>query len=201
MSEPRTMPRWEELYDGAQVERMPWYFPTLDPDLERALERWRIAPGRALDLGTGPATQAMALAERGFDVTGADISAAAIERATALARERGLSMRFVKDDVLDSRLEGAFDLVFDRGCFHVFAPEQRPGYLRAVERLVAPGGMLFLKCFSAKEPRKEGPYRFTPDEIRQIFGAAFEVLSIDETVYQGTLDTLPQALFSALRRR
>ena len=56
-------------------------------------------------------------------------------------------------------------------------------------------GMLFLKCFSDKEPSQEGPYKFSQDEIRDLFGKSFKIHSIEETVYQGTLDPLPKALF------
>jgi SAM-dependent methyltransferase len=199
MTELRSFPDWHRLYQEEQAERLPWYCPHLDPDLERALATWSIEPGKALDLGTGPATQALALAERGFDVTGSDLSAPAIERARALVQQEHPSIRFVQDDVLDSRIEEQFDLVFDRGCFHVLPPDRRPDYVRTARRLVAPRGFLFVKCFSHKEPRQGGPYRFSPDDIRGLFGAAFDVLSIDETVYQGTLDPYPLALFCALR--
>jgi hypothetical protein len=56
-------------------------------------------------------------------------------------------------------------------------------------------GILFLKCFSDKEPRQEGPYKFSPDGIRDLFSESFRIDSIKETVYQGTLDPFPRALF------
>lgn len=201
MSEPRTFPDWHQLYKEAELERLPWYYAPLDPDLERALARWQLTSGKVLDLGTGPGTQALSLAERGFDVTGSDLSGSAVEKAAAAAQTRGLPVRFLQDDILDSRLDDRFDIVFDRGCFHVFPPERRADYARTVHRLVAPGGWFFLKCFSAKQLGDQGPHRFSPDELRRIFEPHFEVLSIDDTVYQGTLDPLPQALFSALRPR
>jgi hypothetical protein len=65
----RGFPRWEELYRNDTVEKFPWYWPALDPDLEAALVRYGIWSGTFLDLGTGPGTQAVVLAERGFHVT------------------------------------------------------------------------------------------------------------------------------------
>jgi hypothetical protein len=38
---------------------MPWYNKNLDSDLEEELEKRKITKGRILDLGTGPATQAV----------------------------------------------------------------------------------------------------------------------------------------------
>ena len=62
-------------------------------------------------------------------------------------------------------------------------------------------GILFLKCFSSKEPREEGPYKFSEDEIRQLFGHNFVIESVKYTVYQGTLDPLPKALFVVMNKR
>jgi 2-polyprenyl-3-methyl-5-hydroxy-6-metoxy-1,4-benzoquinol methylase len=74
--------------------------------------------GTALDLGTGPGTQAMALAERGFQVTATDLSVTAIQKAQKQAQEKGLNVSFVQDDILNSTLDQKFDFVLDRGCFH-----------------------------------------------------------------------------------
>ncbi|KYF59342.1 methyltransferase type 11 [Sorangium cellulosum] len=201
MSDERNFPDWQELYRSTPAESMPWYHEALDPDLERALERLEVARGRALDLGTGPGTQAFALAERGFDVTGSDLSHAAVEQAAAKAAQRGLAARFLQDDILDSKLDGPFDVVFDRGCFHCLPPARRADYVRTLKRLVAPGGHVFLKCFSVLEPFDQGPYRFTPAELREIFGADFDVLSAEETVYHGPREPPPRALFAVLKPR
>lgn len=60
--------------------------------------------------------------------------------------------------------------------------------------------MLFLKCFSKKERGTWGPYRFSPRNIKALFGRRFEAKSIKETVYQGTLKPYPHALFCILRK-
>jgi methylase of polypeptide subunit release factors len=110
MTTPKSFPDWETLYRQQPGETLPWYYADLDPDLEAALREHGLAGGRLLDLGTGPGTQAIALAARGFEVTGSDLSATAVARATALARARGVQVSFVEDDVLASRLTGRFDL-------------------------------------------------------------------------------------------
>ncbi len=48
---------------------------------------------------------------------------------------------------------------------------------------------------------EEGPYRFSHDKIKEIFGNDFEILNIKDTVYQGTLDPLPKALFVVMRKK
>ncbi len=198
MSEQREFPDWEQLYQEKAVESMPWFNPDLDPDLEQALTRLQLQQGTVLDLGTGPGTQAIALAKRGFQVTATDLSTTAVDQAQARAQAQGLQIAFIQDDILNSRLTQAFDFVLDRGCFHVLPPERRQDYVRTVSNLIQPLGYLFLKCFSDREQRQEGPYRFTAAEIQEIFQPQFTVYSIDETVYYGTLDPPPQALFCVL---
>ena len=200
MTQPRGFPSWEELYRNDTVEELPWYWPALDPDLDSALGRHRIAAGRALDQGTGPGTQAIALAERGFEVIGTDLSPTAIAYATRKAAARGVKLTFEQDDILATRLTGPFDVVFDRGCFHVLSPEQRAGYARTVRALLAPSGWLFLKTFSQEQPGTQGPHRFTAAQLREVFEGSFEVVEILPTVFQGQLDPFPKALFAGMRR-
>jgi 2-polyprenyl-3-methyl-5-hydroxy-6-metoxy-1,4-benzoquinol methylase len=179
---------------------MPWFNPALDADLERALDELGLTSGSALDIGAGPGTQAQHLARRGFDVTATDIAAAAIRQAQQQAGEHAQSINWQQDDILDTRLDRPFDLIIDRGCFHVLAPERRPEYVSTVGNLLNPGGYFFLKCMSRLQPGEVGPYRFTPEQVRELFGSRLSVLSIGDTVYQGTLDPPPQALFCVMRR-
>ncbi len=198
--EKHEFPHWEELYQQQEIESMPWFNPELDEDLEKALDELGLRGGSALDLGTGPGTQSMRLARRGFDVTATDISEAAIRLAREKARKQGIEIIWVQDDILDTRLDRQFDFVFDRGCFHVLDPERRGDYVRVVSNLLKTGGYVFLKCFSRLQPGEEGPYRFTPEQNQEIFGSRLNVLSIKETVYQGMMDPLPRALFCTMRR-
>jgi ubiquinone/menaquinone biosynthesis C-methylase UbiE len=198
----KCFPSWDSLYKSQKVQTMPWYNENLDTDLEEELERRKITKGRILDLGTGPATQAMQLSKRGLKVTGSDISEAAINRAREVYANHNNNIDFIIDDILNSKIDDKnFDYVFDRGCFHVIPIEKRTTYIREIKRILVEKGILFLKCFSRNEPRDEGPYKFSEDEIRQLFGHEFVIESIKNTVYQGTLDPLPKALFVVMNKR
>ena len=192
-------PDWDAMYQQQAIETMPWFYPELDDDLRQALDQRGLRHVSALDLGTGPGTQAMQLARRGFTVTATDISEAAIQLARAKAEAQGLIITWQQDDILATRLSGPFDLIFDRGCFHVLPPERRPDYASTIAGLLKPGGYFFLKCFSHLQPGTQGPHRLTPEQIRVLFSSQLQVRSAEETVYQGTLDPLPQALFCVLQ--
>jgi SAM-dependent methyltransferase len=197
----RSFPHWDNLYaNEASVGSLPWYNKDLDNDLKEYLSTMKITKGRFLDLGTGPATQAIELSKLGFQVTATDISENAITRAKRMSN----SIEFIVDDILDSKLkeEDSFDYIFDRGCFHVLEPSSRQRYVDQISRFLRDGGLLFLKTFSAKEPSMGGgPYRFSIDQIDSIFNDRFVIESFKETVYQGTLDILPKALFVVMRKR
>ena len=89
----KDFPDWNNLYNTQNVETMPWYNENIDSDLEEELERGKISKGRILDLGTGPATQAIHLAKRGLEVTGSDVSEAAIRRARELYVHNNKNMK------------------------------------------------------------------------------------------------------------
>ena len=195
----KDFPDWETLYKIQKVETMPWYNEILDSDLEDELARRKITNGKFLDIGTGPATQAIWLAKRGFNVIGSDLSETAIKRANSVyANEKNID--FVVDDILNSKLKAnEFDYIFDRGCFHVLLPVDRQRYITKIKQILRNNGILFLKCFSDKERRQEGPYKFSQDEIMDLFNKHFEMVNIKETVYQGTLDPYPKALFVVMK--
>ncbi len=191
------IPEWDIFYKETDVTTMPWYHKELDDDLESALAERGIITGSFLDLGTGAGTQAAALAKLGFKVTGTDISFHAV----LSAKNASTRAQFLQDDILSTKLVQKFDYVFDRGCFHVIPPKDRWKYVLKVSALLEPGGTLFLKCFSIREARvTDGPFRFSEEQIEEIFRDEFEVEQSKQTIYQGTLTPFPKALFVVLRK-
>jgi ubiquinone/menaquinone biosynthesis C-methylase UbiE len=196
----RKLPTWDDYYKNEKIEKMPWYNEKLDFDLEDELNARQLNNGIFLDLGTGPGTQAIELAKKGFDVIGSDIAETVIERNKIMYEKKYQNIKFVVDNILESDFkDNYFDYIFDRGCFHVFSEEDRPKYYNQIKRILKQKGILFLKCFSIDEPMKDGPYRFSHNDILNIFSNNFQINEIKKTVYQGTLDPLPKALFSVMK--
>ncbi len=193
---------WDEVYRNSEVSDLPWYSPTLDTDFEVALKAHLPHGGKVLDLGTGPATQAIALARRGYEVVASDVAPSAIAKAREAAAREKVRIDFRVDNILDSKLEdGLVDAIVDRGVFHTLPPASRPRYVAAVRRILRPHGFLFLKAFSDKEPRQEGPYHIASSELRARFERDFDVLSIENATFQGPHGRPPRALIAVLRAR
>jgi ubiquinone/menaquinone biosynthesis C-methylase UbiE len=93
---------------------------------------------------------------RGLNVTGSDISKAAIDRARDAYASDNKNINFIVDDILNSKInDNNFDYVFDRGCFHVMPVEKRTSYIKEIKRILDEEGILFLKCSSRKEPQRK----------------------------------------------
>ena len=196
-----TFTGWDNYYKDNNVITMPWYEEKLDHDVEHEIKSHDYNSGNFLDLGTGPGTQATQLSKYGFKVTGTDISNNAIKKASKLSDK----VNFVVDDILNSNLpDNKFDFIFDRGVFHVFETNQRAQYLSQIKRILNDDGMLFLKCMSVEEknlPDDGMPYKFSKQDIEIFFRSDFEIQKISDSVFKGTLDEFPRALFAILKKK
>lgn len=101
--------------------------------------------GRAIDLGCGTGTNLIAIASRGWDVTGIDISYLAVRQAKQKAKAAGVKVDVLRGEV--SRLKGVrgpFDLALDIGCFHSLDKDKKKEYQDSIVRVVHPGGTYLL---------------------------------------------------------
>uniref|UniRef100_A0A1J3G6M4 Protein-lysine N-methyltransferase LC_TR15644_c1_g1_i1_g.53929 n=2 Tax=Noccaea caerulescens TaxID=107243 RepID=A0A1J3G6M4_NOCCA len=121
---------------------------------DKYLSSWNV-----LDLGTGNGLLLHQLAKEGFsDLTGTDYSEGAVELAQHLSQRDGFpSIRFMVDDILDTKLQQKFKLVMDKGTLdaiglHPDGPVKRVMYWDSVSKLVAPGGILVItSCNNTKD--------------------------------------------------
>jgi 2-polyprenyl-3-methyl-5-hydroxy-6-metoxy-1,4-benzoquinol methylase len=95
--------------------RAPWDIGVRE-ELVTLVDGGRIKPCRAIDLGCGAGANAIYLAQRGFEMTGVDFAKAALERARARARDAGVRIDFILDDLTNLRhVSGTFDFLLDYG--------------------------------------------------------------------------------------
>src|SRR4051812_24859529 len=134
--------KWEHknhaMYETYARNQWPWFNDKLDADVEEYLVSTASTGLDILDLGTCSGSQAIELARRGHRVVGTDISETALEQATrAAAGEAGLTIRFLMDDIGESRLaDKQFDLVVDRGCYDSICSFNHEEYVANVRRVL-----------------------------------------------------------------
>lgn len=111
-----------------------------------------LAPGRALDLGCGEGGDAVWLAERGWTVTGVDVSQVALDRAAAHAAAAGSpAITWERHDLTVTFPTGPFDLVSAQ-FFQSPIDFPRMALLRRAADLLAPGGVLLSVSHAAAPP-------------------------------------------------
>ena len=136
-------------------------------------------PGRALVLGAGTGSDAIFLADHGFDVVAVDSSKIALDKAEMEAKGRpdrrlGFARAHVEDGIPFP--DGSFDLVADDGTIAEVGRVRRPGAARELARLVRPGGIVILRG----RRRSRGTLRggISPGTAATLFSATFDVASV-----------------------
>ncbi len=123
--------------------------------------------GRALDIAMGEGRNALYLAERGYRVTGVDISEVAIDRVHRLAREKSLRIEGIAADLDSYQFEkNAYDVIL---CFYFLDRRLFP----AIREGLKPGGFLIYETFNQdylKYSRFKPEWVLAPNELLKTFG-------------------------------
>jgi SAM-dependent methyltransferase len=106
--------------------------------------------GPVLELGVGTGRIAIPVAAAGVRVVGVDLSQGMLEVAREAAALAGVSLDLRHGDMRDPPVDERFPLVLVpfRSLLHMETDEDRRAALRAVARLLAPGGRLIFDVFA-----------------------------------------------------
>lgn len=177
---------WEERYEQ---KKTPWDTGRPDSHLVRLVSSWPKSGGRVLEVGCGTGTNAVWLAQQGFQVTGVDISSGAIEQAKQRAGQSGAECCFAAGDFLSQQPEGGpFSLLFDRGCFHCMGTDERRSlFVSQAAACLEPGGLWFsLIGNSDQQIEGQGPPRLSAAQICASIEPAFEVLRLESCLFDAS---------------
>jgi hypothetical protein len=175
--EPRGAADWTKRYSEKDT---PWDVGGPHPELARRLASAAFAPRvrgeNALVPGAGPCHDALALAQAGWNVTALDFADGLRTGIVKQLEKHG--GRLLEVDAL-SYDGGPYDLVFDHTFFCAIAPEDRPRWGRAMERVVADDGRLVLLVFPGGKPRDAGgpPFAMEIDDVGAVLPRDFELVS------------------------
>lgn len=184
------MKLYKPLYEFAyRYFCMPWETgPRVE--LVELVESGRIPPCRAIDVGCGTGSNAIFLAQHGFEVTGVDFVSSAIAKARRKAEAAGVRVDFIVDDLTNLRkVNGTFDFLVDYGTLDDMISKDRDLYVRNVLPFTHPDSRFLLWCFEWPLHWWERLVRLThlgtmslePGEAERRFGTYFEVERIAES--------------------
>jgi SAM-dependent methyltransferase len=144
-----TAEEWDARY-GESEEQM-W---SGRPNGRFVAEVTDLPPGRALDVGCGEGADAVWLAERGWQVTGIDISEVAVGRARAAAERVGVAVEWISGDALHTVFPPqSFDLVSLQ--YPALAKAAGEAAARALLDTVRPGGVLLAVYHDLDDAHRE----------------------------------------------
>ena len=133
----------------------PWDSGITPPELFEFIQSH--PAGRAIDIGCGTGTNVITLAKIGWQVTGFDFAARAIQLAKRKTKKSHIQANLFTDDATRmKKVIGQFDLALDLGCFHTL--ENKADYLTQLDRILAPNGFWLMYGFlaSASQPTALG---------------------------------------------
>ena len=133
-----TAPDWDAVYEGD--------VPDTPVDRHVVELAAGLQPGRAIDLGCGLGQNSIWLAHNGWEVTGLDIAANAIDGARAAAAQAGVEAVFAQADLQAWTPDRSYDLVVSTYALPARGPGRTSALAAAVAAL-APGGTLLVAEF------------------------------------------------------
>jgi SAM-dependent methyltransferase len=156
---------WYETFFGADYFRI--YEPMLtrertEREVEGIVALLNLPPGsRILDLCCGHGRIAIPLAERGYAVTGQDLSEIFLERARRDAEARGVSIPWVRSDMREIPFTEEFDAVINifTSFGYLESEEEELKVLRQVRQALKPGGRFLIEIVHRESVlRRYRPY-------------------------------------------
>ena len=130
----------------------PWDGHALSSTLRDLIEGpAALSAGAAIDIGCGTGDSSIYLARHGWQVTGVDVAAKALEKAGAKAAAGHVRVDFVRADA--TRLSSAgvgrgFSLILDSGCLHGMSDDARDRYVAELSAVAAPQARLLIFAFT-----------------------------------------------------
>ncbi len=138
------------IYQSVQSEsELGWYCETMPLLLQKAIQTLK-GHGKVLDIGCGTGIFATLMAEQGFQVTGIDFVATALQFAETRAKNRGVHINLIQADVTKWETSDKYDLILDSGCLHGIHGKSRIHYKEQILKWLANGSSYVLVHFGKR---------------------------------------------------
>jgi cyclopropane fatty-acyl-phospholipid synthase-like methyltransferase len=196
--------RWEERFSATD------YVFGKTPNAFLAAQARRLIPGQiALAVADGEGRNGVWLAEQGLDVLAIDQSSAALAKAQALARERGVKLRTELADIATWRWPTAAFDVIAAIFIQVLFPAERTAFFSSLKRALKPGGLLLMQGYRPEQLsyRTGGPSEierlYTRAMLEQAFGdmTDVDIREHDSAISEGTAHVGMSALIDLVAKK
>ncbi len=142
-----------------------------------------------LDLGCGPGFYSKGLAEKGYSVTGIDLSKRSIEYAKEQIESEELDVEYKVQNFLELDYDQKYDAVIMMYCeLGALTNQERDKLLEKVNNALKPGGLFIFDVFTAKK-REEHELNKNWEAVQQGFWAENPYVSLTETFFYPEADT------------
>ena len=141
-----------------------------------------------LELGCGSGAFCRALTKAGYAMTGADLSLPMLDKAARLAREEGVSVRYLQADAARLCTHEKFDFILaPNDCYNYIAPQKLPAAFRHAAANLKKGGIFWADVSSAYKLRAKVANNMFADDRDEVTYLAFSHLFADRVELDVTL--------------
>jgi SAM-dependent methyltransferase len=188
---------WPLMFDRIYASEKPIFNQNPSTVLVEAIER--VKPGRALDVAMGQGRNALFLAQRGWTVTGFDISNEGLNVARANAKKAGVALDARRSAIEDFEYgEAEWDLI---ALIYVpYIAHEGPA-MGKLARALKSGGLLVIESFASERgtPQRR-PVDIDPAALKASL-SGFELVRFDDVEAVPEWDPKPTRLVRVIARK
>lgn len=151
---------------------------------------------KLLDLGCGEGRNAVYFAKHGFNVVGLDSSVIGLEKTKRYAKEGGVHVKTIHEDINNYQLTENYDVIFSTGTLQFLSPKTRKQQFQNYKAHTSPKGNNAISVFVRKPfiPRApdydKGAYLFKSGELMSYYWD-WEILYCAEEVFNCVSSGVP----------
>jgi 2-polyprenyl-3-methyl-5-hydroxy-6-metoxy-1,4-benzoquinol methylase len=188
---------WPLMFDRIYASDRPNFSQNPSTVLVEAIEG--VKPGRALDVAMGQGRNALFLAQRGWAVTGFDISNEGLNVARANAKKAGVTLTAQSSSIDDfSYGEERWDLI---ALIYVPNVAHEGAAMTKLARALKPGGLLVIESFASdRQSAARRPVDIDPAALKASL-VGFDIVRFDDREAVSEWDPQPTRLCRVIARK
>ncbi|PWA01264.1 hypothetical protein BB558_002640 [Smittium angustum] len=173
---------WENFWKEGNTD---WDLGRIDPALKELVEEkdFELAKGNGLVPGCGRGYDVFYFAEKGYNMTGLDVSVTACKTASELRDSLGISKekaKFMAEDFYTFKVpDTKYQLVYDYTFFCAIEPRLRRSWGNRCAELVSKGGHLITLMYPFEYICEPPPHPVTEEAYHEVLDNNFDLVYID----------------------